>query len=431
MVSLDPTLNWELRGFMKSSEILALPPGARRLAETTLWMLQATPEQIEAHWDDLTSQEWPDHYELSQFISIWIEKDLDAAHAHTKGTRWSNTFYYAYAKIDPSGALKLAGQNHHLRSTVLHAIAESDPDLALEEISKYPGRYHYQVKRSIAAGLYQQDPEACLNYVEENFLHGSDREHLNNWLLADPYQALTWALSHQKTISSRHLKPILEKDPEFVAARILEMPTGFMKSQMLSIHAKTLATIDPTKAITLANTYPPKVQAEALLKIGEQISHDHPSETRQVIKQLLELENDTAPQRPLGLLYREWAQKDPHTVLELSKEISPSLEERMIGQWAGIDGPSALDWVKELPKGSRYDALAGKVIQTTLYHQNDYSTFLALANEMTADAQAQEHRKKIISRWISEDSQGLKAHLNSGKATQEEVQTAREIQSSK
>ena len=200
---------------------------------------------------------------------------------------------------------------------------------------------------------------------------------------------------------------------------------------MFSIHAKTLATIDPAKAITLANTYPPKVQAEALLKIGEQISHDHPSETRQVLKQLLELENDTDPQRPLGLLYREWAQKDPHTVLELSKEISPSLEERMIGQWAGIDGPSALDWVKELPKDSRYDALAGKVIQTTLYHQNDYSTFLALANEMTADAQAQEHRKKIISRWISEDSQGLKAHLNSGKATQEEVQTAREIQSSK
>ena len=132
-----------------------------------------------------------------------------------------------------------------------------------------------------------------------------------------------------------------------------------------------------------------------------------------------------------GLLYRDWVQKDPRTVLSLSNEISPNLEERMLGQWAGTNGPSALEWVKDQPKDSRFDSLAGKVIETTLYHQDSFSTFLALTHEMSSENQAQEHRQKILSRWRTQDPQGLQEHLNSGKATPQEIQTAREIQSSK
>ena len=103
----------------------------------------------------------------------------------------------------------------------------------------------------------------------------------------------------------------------------------------------------------------------------------------------------------------------------------------MLGQWAGIDGPSALDWVKDRPKDSRFDSLAGKVIQTALYHQDSYPDFLGLTHQMSSESQAQESRQKILSRWISEDPQGLEEHIKFGKATPLEIQAASELQSSK
>ncbi|MFT6239136.1 MAG: hypothetical protein ACJAQT_001214 [Akkermansiaceae bacterium] len=74
----EPSQQWGLCGDLRSEELLALPPGATRYAETALWALSATPAELAelaAHWDRLAAPDSPDLREINNLNEslAWLE----------------------------------------------------------------------------------------------------------------------------------------------------------------------------------------------------------------------------------------------------------------------------------------------------------------------------------------------------------------------
>lgn len=352
---LPPPLQWGLNGDLKSADLLKLPNGARRDAETVLWALNATPAELAAHWDRLLASEgsWSDG---QQFMMIWVEKDPLGALAHTEGTAFKWLFYQSYARSDQERALALIKEKDpDYYGAVLGSIGKDDPDRAMELIATIgmPGRDTFGIFREMVEGYFKRDPEEALDFVEDKHLHGEGNEYFRRWADQDPRAAFAWGLENRAFEIYGTMSLFKRNDPVYVASEIDRLPTGSFKNKMLSWQAGFLAQKDPRKAIALAESQPGRGKGELLNKIGEALVRRDPETSMEVLGKIFDsgqLEYDEG----MSPLDNDWVlqliDQDAHGVLELAekadRETGGNLSEETLKEWLNVDAPSAAAYLE-------------------------------------------------------------------------------------
>jgi hypothetical protein len=334
----QPLLSWKIRDDLGSAELLALPAGAARLANTALWALSATNEELAAHWRLLTTSGYLDYRELQQIMAIWVSRDPDAAFAQIRGGKWEATFFLALAKDDPKKAISLIDPKKSYYQYTLGVIAESDPEFVLG-LHDEAWNLANNVGKGVAAGLFKKDPAAALDFLEPYrlFMPNNEAELLLRWATSDPLQALSWGLKTQSWGTGR-IMPLLVKDhSDLLISEFSNLPTGRFKNQSLVQLAGLLASLDPQKALKLAEAQAGRGKMDLLSSIGTEIVTNDAPMAKEILGRIFEVnasENDHGRPMELPPWTSTLINSEPAAILEMAGAQSPELESKIIRDWS-------------------------------------------------------------------------------------------------
>ncbi|MGJ8697831.1 MAG: hypothetical protein ACSHYF_16050 [Verrucomicrobiaceae bacterium] len=435
-VTLPLTPGWGIQGDLSSSQILALPPGAHRDAETALWSLTATPAQLAAHWDALIAAGNSDMRELDQVTLMWVQQDPDSALAHLQGTNQEYRFWWALGRKDPDKALaQVDPQNTHNFSMVIRAIGQHDPYRALEVLDRLNKSREWTSYGGIFEGLFDINPAEAFTFAAQH--HYSDPDKLLKWTATDPQAAFAWCLENQDFAQNQltDIVPLLlEHNPEFLEKQIANLETGSFKFNLLAAQIQTLAQKDPDQALALALSHTGQPQSTMLYKIGETLARSNPAKAREILDTLYREHQGQLPPaisddpfNHIALTTRTWFKSvfldDPQATLQLlgqhSDWSSPTAPPQAQGfaQWLELQPTESIEWLQDIPPGPQRDTLSATLVKNQIKSPHaDFESLLAWSRQIESN-QRNNLINATVQNWIKYQPQAAREYLTSPRAT--------------
>ena len=426
---IDTELSWGVRGGLTIEEILALPRGAHRLAETALWASAASPEEIGKHWDQLSNDRFRNRDRLGQLMELWIAKDRNGAFDHVKKTAGEQDFFEALARTDPEAALAQAkGRGWFLWGKALAVVAENDPAKGLELLGECSSGAYDDVVEGIAAGLMKEDPKLALDFIKSSGVHKHDTGYLNQWASFNNHPALDWALENEGWGLYPTAEVFLEKDSDYFVKQLDQLPTGSLQQHLQAVRAGWMAKRDPDQAVELAREMPVGLRTKMLLAIGPHIGADLPELRNEILGDLLSGGVDpVGPDR--DVLDKRWVseemRRDPARFIALAEIHDRSLLPKVATCWVAQDAGATYAWMAGIPKGTDYDRIAVEVVNQQLDFfrsgfkiQSGFEDLLEIVNGVSSPQSHQDAELSLMTTWRSwGDLADLKRYMESGEAT--------------
>lgn len=419
-------LEWGISGDLVSEELLELPPGGHRMAETTLWSLQASPEKLREHWEAVMAAGEADGRELDHLMMLWVRRDPEGALEHTKGGEQEFRCLWGLAKLDSERALAEVDPKSLYNMTILlRGIGQTNPEFAMALREQYPNHTWHMVVQGIVDGLFDDDPEGALNYAISEGV--GDNEKYRMWATRDPIRAFNWGLANEEFaghLLDELLPVFLAEDENHVNGEIDRLPTGEFKLELIAARAKLLAGTDPDSALQLVEDQEGSLGKKAVRNaIGEAVVHKDPVLAREILGFLFE---DEPHRTSSDLFRRNWVNtlidEDPMGVLELAKEKGGSetpgranyLETGALKEWAKRDHDGAVDWLADQAEGEHRDRLSSALVNFQLERNiQDYSSLLDLMDGMKDREGQRGLAGRILRNWKRSDAKGMEAYFES------------------
>lgn len=435
LVDSRAVMEWGIRGDLKGEELLKMPPGAHRMAETSLWSLEASPEELRKHWQAVLASGETDMRTLDHLMMLWVRSDPDGAVAFAKGGDQEFRCLWALAKMDPERALAVMDpKDLNVVSTLLRAIGQTNPEYAMKLREEYPNHVWHDVVRGIVDGLFDADPEGALNYAVSEGV--GDNEKFRLWAARDSKRAFDWAVENRSFAAHLlgDLVPLfMEGDPGYFQVRIERLPAGDLKSKLVAAQLKYLARDDPQAAIALADAQDGKVsQRVSRIEIGKGLVGTSPDLAKEVLGSLFEDE----PYGPESSLWgRDWIRtlvdQDPQGILELAKEKGEwddpmranYLEMAAMKQWASRDHDGVEEWLGKQAKGEHWDWLASDLVDDQLGHSStDYASLLSISSGIGQKELEEGMTRRVISEWHQRKPEEVKAYFEQSEVLPRQVE---------
>lgn len=453
-------LSWDLQGDLTPGELFALPPGARRTAEFTLWSLHATPEEHAQYWDQALALGKDDMWGLDQIMTAWVRRFPLQALSHIKGSDQEYRFWWAYGRVDPEAALSQIDRSDSRNlSMILRGMGSNDTELALSLLEELPNLNRTTVLGGILEGLMESAPARAIELISAN--NHYDWKHLNLWAARDPQTAFSWILANKHLANIPHRNPItnimpimMQKDPDFAAAQIAALPSGQLKSDLLAAQAKELAKTTPQKALALADQYQGETRSRILVNIVQSLSSHAPREALILLEKIAtqistphssvhlpDSENQVrlySPQSNSFHWSQAWTtqllQEDPEAVMRIATSAATPSDTNIsfhgpafqaFNNWTQLDSAGSLDWLARQPDDPARQALFQSLTRNLYSTPNHrFDQILELSTTFKSGEQVE---SRIIHAWKRTAPTEAVNFFNSGQGTPAQQSLARQI----
>ncbi|YCM43824.1 hypothetical protein V2O64_21175 [Verrucomicrobiaceae bacterium 227] len=422
-----------------------LSQNSHHLAQLYLFLHQATPQELIAHWQTLLEDKDTTEESLTDFTSLWVQRDPETALHHLSESKFQDLYWWTLARHDPQKALALADpDNTELYAKILHAIGTTDPDLAISLFKEDLGKDHITALGGIIAGLFERNPAEALDFA---FQHRSRYnyhlgEHLTKWATHSPHEAFAWALAHPE-IHSETLPSIgsilFERDPEFITNELAKLPAGNAKTSLLRSQAIHLAQSDPHAALAFAQSQPPYLQKEILRSLGHTIAQTDSGLALDVLSQIFTQELDSSantssaspfdgsPPVTINKWAKELIREKPQAVIKLASEAdadaSPSFStsRQVLSVWLDQNPTSAQQWLDQQAPGDSRDHLYSQSLsQLGFDDPKNLSTHLNLSQKIENPELRQNTLNELFNWLASEHDDKLDSFLQDHQFTPEQ-----------
>lgn len=237
----------------------------------------------------------------------------------------------AFVEAMPDGHRK-----QQARQGLLNQLGESDPATALQmSLEQLTGSAKVSASHQIISSWAVRDLPAARAWIEQQ-PDKSMRNKLytaisHQWAQTDPASAAAFLSSEtgmSSTLSQQMAQTVAhqwaEQDPEAALAWLQKLPTGMVRNQAAQGVLQSFARADPQRAKTLAETLPPDLRNTAYMSIAQNLAQHDLSEALEWIK---EMPKGSARRQALnGIAYSEGMRADPQQALALLSDMPSGME---------------------------------------------------------------------------------------------------------
>ena len=280
-------------------DTLKAVPATELYSRLSLWMIDASKEDVAAYWRYHQSDENKD-YAIGELILVnWTRLDPQGAIAAVAGTQDEPRAWTAWASSDPIGALTaVLEQNPRQLDQVTMGIGEFHPDWLMEHFDDIPSEGRSGALQGLAKWDDVEDPAKVLTFLSENGF-GLQPKILMLLITRDPWAAYDWVQKNgsmgrnnfgpQMGAFDTFAKTIGEQDPELLQRFADQAPPGEMKQQLDAALFHNLVKSDPEAARKQALfTESPTVRSERMAEVVEALVHQNPDLAFSTVEELLQ-----------------------------------------------------------------------------------------------------------------------------------------------
>jgi hypothetical protein len=241
---------WGLREGIGLAELRTTAAGARRTAETAMWLTQAGAEDIADWWPALSAESPQDQVLVDLVMVRWMAlAPLDALKI-VQGTSEEFRAWWSWGKVNAGDAVREAkARRPGFLWRVMQGAGLADPQLAMRLAEENPALAYPAVLVAIKDGLKDQGWQESLEY------QFSDST-LQSWSRYEPKQALDWALANSRKLENSTWEELVdrlgESDPDHLDRLIESLPSGKVRELILIAQVGRLAASDLDAAFALA-----------------------------------------------------------------------------------------------------------------------------------------------------------------------------------
>ncbi len=444
------TPGWGLRDEIDLATLREAPAGVRRTAETALWLGRATPEEIAGWWPTLAAEKPQDEGLLDGVMTRWMELAPLAALTQVTGTPEEFRAWWAWGKVNPVLAMERAKtfKSGHLWR-VIQGAGTSDPLTAIRLAEENPAAVTPAVEEAIKDGLKSVGWRDSLEYRY-------DAVTLRSWANYEPDRAFEWALAHASKVHpttwSTLVSKLDESDPGEVAQAVAKLPTGLTRQTVLLAHLEWTAARDLQGALVMAAAAEsPALRTRMLSLIGKNLASSDPTRSLALFREVLEQGGEPNTGRILAPEAEEplratddtmatWRdlllEHDPAKVLEIARAMGETtLEDRAKTAWLNHDFAGYTAHLRELPEGAHRDRELDGVasfLTSGALASNPAAAFpdaLDWAAAITNPTLRGTRVSSVINWWLDRDQESAAAYFaEDGDATAEQRAVYQEMQ---
>jgi hypothetical protein len=274
----------------------------------------------------------------------------------------------AWVRVDREGALAWQSDQPEGRmkqetlATLLPALVESDPEMALRMAKEAPANLRARVIPAVLMALAQQDP--VLAAAETERMGRSAGSHLfvevaGAWAEKDPEAAQAWARS-VKSPEARRLAlaqvygVLARRDPGEAQKRLSEEPDALVRQQGRTAILREVATRNPAELPKhLAAIENPAEMQAAMRAVGLILGA---GDREVALKFAKDMPAGEARAQLMSSVAHEWSQTDAAGALAWASSLPAGGEKNrvlqtLVNQWASQDFEAANRYLQELPPG--------------------------------------------------------------------------------
>ncbi|WP_367872043.1 hypothetical protein [Luteolibacter sp. Populi] len=337
----------------------------------SLWLIDASAEDIAAFWHDYRDRKPPeaDHWSTVVMFRRWTQLDPEAAMAAAKRDGAEEAAIWGRAMHDPKAVLPAKPDfTNRLDNTAVYAVMRFNPDLALKMIEEDPTLISETDPDKLANEIAGDDPEKAMTFLLEN---GQPHltEPLQRWTRDDPEGALAWMRLRwgMPRMRDDFLSMLSHEHPGMAGEMAADLPEGAMKRDLQQLAFRELLGSDPAAALAAARANPVP-QPEQFAACARAMVGSDPQAALGLMIELFKLTPDAAGR--FNISYQ------PPDITDSSE---PAIEgpRELVGDLAAWDPAATMAAAMELSGGSEL-SLAGRVGSTD-YQGGDPRDLIATA----------------------------------------------------
>lgn len=438
---------WQLSSTDRSLETLrGLPAGARRIAETALWLSDADAREIAAWYPALLAEKPVDGQLLDLLMVRWMELDPRAALGAVKGREdEERRAWWSWGLVDPEAAIReCEARNAGYQTWIMRGAAFVNPRLAVRLMEEHPAMKFPGVEDSIRLGLQNGSWQDALDYSYSPRV-------LRQWAQDDPERAFDWALDHAREVEASNegggtslwATLVAELDAAQVKEKLATLPPGGLREMMeMALLRKTLDQ-DVEAALAMAKEQAnPDYRSRMLVEIGTALG---PRDSGRSLELFREFVNGGMAKLEMEVIYPEsspslrmhsmspWldylVKHDGPAAMEIARAAGPGpegWENQVAGSWAAADFPGYKSWAAELPEGPANDRHFQSITRELMVIKGDeepgpaYQEALQWSGRLSSE-EGDHYSLAVIRNWIEADGASAQAYFAAnGSATEEQ-----------
>jgi len=265
--------------------------------------------------------------EYSLLLSAWAKADplsaLTYAKENTNNRFATDTILTTWASLDPDAALLWAEANHtgdganpHMAG-IIRGLAASDPQRATALLAGMP--------RSVERGealdamlpyLLGQGNEAARAWIEaitdDSLRNGAMLRAADRLAANDPAGTVSWLLENPGEATQRRMDDVFStwarKDEQAAMNSLAGLPAGEIRSDALRGIVSSVASADPTRAVSLMDRYKADVNSDVVRNF---IWHSFGNDPGLAVSQISRIENTGQQEQMYRRTLDRWIERDP------------------------------------------------------------------------------------------------------------------------
>ncbi len=430
-------------------ETLAAADPGSLYGRLSLWMLDASEEDIAAYWTSVRDHKDRPN-EITDLIFInWTRLDPRAAIAAVAGTGNEHYAWWAWACHDPQGSLAAAiAAGPDRVNNVAWGIGEFHADWLRAHFDEIPESARGNAISGMTKWDDTDDPLGLLKFLKDH--NGGFNQRIFQALIRkDPWAAYDWIQKNGASVASQYgdkqsamdalVKSMGETQPDALQRLADQTPAGQDKWKMEAVLFDNLLKTDPAAALEQAmSTKAPKIAADRLAAVGLNLVQTDPEKAYELAKRMFEIYPDalsgmtwvkykngssgsgSASKESNGLV-NELMQRDPGRVLQMASSVSPDANRgnspfyTLSQKWAGQDLTGYADWVNQQTDPKLHDQGAGVVI-SQLTNQQRYDEAL----DWVMSLEKKENLPSVLYQWGQSNPAEAEAWLENSNLTQDQ-----------
>jgi hypothetical protein len=241
-----------------------------------LWLLDAPLADVERFWSAYQKGREPDPPAADLLFARWTRLDPEGA-LRLAGASHQWRVWWGWALNDPLTAIaRVAELAPEHEDSVLRALGQFHPKLAARMLAEHPEFMGQSAIQDLADGLARTDPAAALDFLRQQD-YGDSSKLLREWARDDPRAAFEWP---QKWLggfaTTQQLMSVIDtlerENPAALRELASDQPPGALRRQMEAAAFRSLLDSDPAEALRQARaTESPRVAAERMAELAQRM----------------------------------------------------------------------------------------------------------------------------------------------------------------
>ncbi len=360
----------------------------------SLWMMDASEEEISAYWQNYRQRENRQN-DVNDLIFInWTRLNPLAATAAANGTPDAHYAWWAWACHDPQAALAAAvsGNPEHI-GNVGWGLGEFHGDWCRENWDDLPEAARGRIIGGMTKWDDAANPQEILDFLKEKG-QGFNQRLFQSMVRKDPWAAYDWLQENSGIVAGSYgnsdrafesvLQSLGESQPGALERLAAQTPSGETKRKIEAAAFKQLLETDPDAALKQAKAEKaPLIAAERLAAVGLSLAKTDPEKAFELVEDLFAADpggtsgtirirypsgssSSGATATGVNELMDALLAKDPGKLLDISPlGSSPHGRDHFYtnaSKWAELDLPAYAEWVTEKSDPAIRDRATGVVV---------------------------------------------------------------------